>query len=93
MRDRASETIKTPNDYGIETPPVGVSHEFVEFGSAVFSARDTLVDVLASEPPSSSITVLAKLAGLHRRVLAVVCGGDSRVERNTGRARLRLFFL
>jgi hypothetical protein len=91
--NRPGEPVESPDDYGVEAPPVGVGHKPVQFRSAVFSARDSLIGVLTGKLPASSLAILAQLASLHLGVLAVVCRGDSSVDRGPSWASVGLFFV
>jgi hypothetical protein len=71
MRDGSSESIELPYCHDIETAAIGICHESVEFQPGICSAGDSVVDVLASDFPSSIAGIFSEFCELHFGVLAV----------------------
>jgi hypothetical protein len=65
MRDRSGKSIKAPHNHGIESTSVSVRHEPIQVWATAFGARNSYVKVFADAFLASSLSVLAKFAGLH----------------------------
>src|SRR5262249_41595331 len=53
-----------------------VGHESIEFGALLLRSADTNIDVFAGNNPTAALAIFAKLASLHRWILAVVSRRD-----------------
>src|SRR4029077_3406728 len=80
VRDGSRESVEPPHDHRVKAPAVRFPEQAIELRPLLLCPGDADVNVLPCDGPAAALAVLPKLARLHRRVLPVVRGADSRVN-------------
>src|ERR1035438_9012316 len=90
MRDGPCEPIEAPDAYDIEPPPMCVGHQTVQFWTGIFRSADARINVLAGDVPAACLYELPQLPCLEAHILAVVNGGNPRINCDSSGHRHRL---
>ncbi|MGA2076751.1 MAG: hypothetical protein ABSH52_24960, partial [Terriglobia bacterium] len=72
VRHRPGEAIELPNNDGVETPAVCISHQAIQFGAVFFTTGNPDIHVFLGDRPAPALAEFAKFPQLHFRGLAVI---------------------
>jgi hypothetical protein len=78
----SGEPIKSSDQDRIKLPPPGVFHQSIEFGPLLFRATPAAVRVLGNDRRFPNTSPLSQGKELRIHILAMLPGGDSRIDRN-----------
>src|SRR5262249_11992236 len=86
MTYASGEAVKLPHGYHVKAALMGIGHEPIQLGPAVFRAGDSRIDIFAGDRQATAFAVFTQFAKLHLRGLPVVCCADSGVQGRAGYA-------
>jgi len=68
---RPSEAVDFPDEHNFKLAAVNIDHKAIKLGAGFLGARHPLINVLAHNLPTTTVSVFPKFGWLHFRVLAV----------------------
>src|ERR1700730_12419640 len=93
MAQAASEPVIAINENDIHPPAPAIGQQTVELRPGLFRTGNAAIHILVRDLPSTAQTVFSQLANLNVRILAVIVGGNTRIDSGSHFLRaLRLGF-